>query len=115
MLLNLLTWAIIFYLIYVFGKAGYAKITNDPMMVGAFNMIPPVPGFDNDSFRKFTGGIELLSCVFLVVPPLAAFGGLLLTCTMIGALLTHWLVFKGGYEKPAVLLVLSLIVTVLTW
>ena len=115
MLHYLLVVPITLYLIYTFGKAGYAKLTNDPMMVGAFNAIPPLPGFTHDGFRLFTGYIELISCVFLIIPPLASFGGVLLTMTMIGALLVHAFVFKGGYEKPLALFILSVAVTALTW
>lgn len=115
MLHYLLVVPITLYLIYTFGKAGYAKLTNDPMMVGAFNAIPPLPGFTPDGFRKFTGAVEVLACVCLIIPPLAAFGGLLLTATMIGALLVHAFVFKGGYEKPLALFILSVAVTALTW
>ena len=115
MLHYLIVVPITLYLVYTFGKAGYAKVTDDPTLVGAFNAIPPLPGFTPDQFRKFTGGIELLSCVFLIIPPLAAFGGLLLTMTMIGALWVHAFVFKGGYEKPLALFILSVAITALTW
>ena len=115
MLLNIVLWAITLYLVYVFVTAGRAKLNNDPMMIGAFDAIGPVGGLTPTQFRKITGGIELLSSIFLIIPPLTSFGATLLVCTMIGALLAHYFVFKGGYQKPAILLALSFIVMVFRW
>ena len=81
MLLNIVLWAITLYLVYVFVTAGRAKLNNDPMMIGAFDTIGPVGGLTPTQFRKITGGIELLSSIFLIIPPLTSFGATLLVCT----------------------------------
>ena len=53
-----------------------------------------------------TGGIEAGSALLLLIPPAAAFGAILLACTMIGAILAHVLILHSNPGSPAVLLVL---------
>jgi putative oxidoreductase len=107
------TWLIVlgikFYLAWVFGKAAWAKLTDDPGMIGAFEVI----GL-GQRFRYITGTIEGLA-VLLILTPFAAtvsLGALLLSATMAGAIYAHTQVFKDGdgWHRPAVLLFLSLIV-----
>ena len=53
---------------------------------------------------------ELLGAVLILVPPVVAFGGLLLSCVMIGATITHLFVIGGSPVPALVLLTLSAIV-----
>ena len=57
-------------------------------------------------FRYVTGGIEVGSALLLLIPPAAAFGAILLACTMIGAMLAHVFILHSNPGSPAVLLVL---------
>ena len=73
-----------------------------PKLMGA---APMVQLFDTIGigqwFRYVTGGSALL----LLIPP-AAFGAILLACTMIGAILAHVFVLHSNPGSPAVLLIL---------
>ena len=115
MIVNLFAIALTIYLIYVFGMAGYTKFSNNSESVNAFNMIGKVGDMSPEQFRKVTGGIELLAVVFLVIPPLVSFGATLIFCVMVGAIITHIKVFKGGWQYPAKLLIASLILAILRW
>jgi hypothetical protein len=53
---------------------------------------------------KFTGAIEVISAVLLVVPSLAFFGALRLVATMVGAILTHLFIIGGNPAVPIALL-----------
>ena len=57
-------------------------------------------------FRYATGGIEVGSAVLLLVPGAAAFGAILLACTMVGAILTHLFILHSSPAAPIVLLAL---------
>ena len=82
--------------------AGTLKVIGVPMMVEEFARI----GL-GQWFRYFTGGLELLSAVLLLVPSLAVFGALALAATMIGAILTHLFVIGGSPAVPVILLASS--------
>jgi putative oxidoreductase len=43
-------------------------------------------------FRYFTGTLEIVCAVLLVIPKTAAIGAALLACTMVGAILAHFFV-----------------------
>jgi putative oxidoreductase len=80
--------------------AGSLKLAGEPLMVHEFGII----GL-GQWFRYFTGGLEVISAVLLVVPSLAFFGALALAATMIGAILTHLFIIGGSPAVPIVLLV----------
>lgn len=88
-----------------FAAAGAAKWYGVPMLVDEFEHI----GL-GQWFRYFTGTLELLGAVLLLLPSRAAFGALLLTCVMIGAIIAHLFVIGGSPVPALVLLVLNLIV-----
>lgn len=89
----------------MFLMAGYNKLTGNPDMVGAFEAIGM-----GQWFRYVTGSIEVVSGIFLLIPALAGVGALLLSATMVGAVLTHLVVFQNSPAVPAVLLVAMLAV-----
>jgi putative oxidoreductase len=87
-----------------FIAAGAAKVAAAPPMVAIFDQI----GI-GQWFRYVTAAVEIAGGGLLLWPGRAAYGALLLVCTMVGALVTH-LVFIGGNPAPAaVLLVASLL------
>lgn len=95
-------WGVRGLLAAVFLLAGGLKIYGLPMMVQEFEHI----GF-GQWFRYLTGTLEVVGAVTILVPSLAAFGAVLLSCVMVGAIATH-LFLVGGSPIPAVvLLVLS--------
>lgn len=55
-------------------------------------------------FRYLTGALEIIGAVAMLVPSAPAFGALLLSCIMIGAIITH--AFIGGTAIPAIALLL---------
>ncbi len=65
-------------------------------------------------FRYFTGGLEVICAILLLIPRASAIGAALLACTMVGAILTHVFVIRDPYASsvPAVLL---LILVTIAW
>ena len=78
--------------------AGTSKLTGAPLMVQEFGTI----GI-GQWFRYFTGTIEVVSALLLLVPSLARYGALALAVTMVGAIITH-LTIIGGNPTPAIVL-----------
>jgi putative oxidoreductase len=79
--------------------AGTLKLAGAPMMVQMFGAI----GL-GQWFRYFTGGLEAISAVLLLVPSLARFGALAMAVTMVGAILTHLFIIGGNPAVPVALL-----------
>lgn len=62
-------------------------------------------------FRIFTGVLEVVCSLLLLIPRTAAIAAALLACAMVGAVVTHLLVLRDGYAAffpglPLLLLVL---------
>ncbi len=91
-------WGVRILLALAFTAAGTAKLAGVPMLVAEFEAI----GF-GQWFRYFTGAVELLGVVLVLVPRTAFFGGLWLGGTMVGAVATHLLLI-GGSPVPAIVL-----------
>lgn len=87
--------------------AGGLKLAGVPLMVQEFGII----GL-GQWFRYFTGGLEVISAILLLVPSLAFFGALALAATMVGAILAHLFVIGGS---PAVPIVLLASTTAIAW
>jgi uncharacterized membrane protein YphA (DoxX/SURF4 family) len=79
--------------------AGGLKLAGVPLMVQEFGVI----GL-GQWFRYFTGTIEVVSAVLLLIPSLAAYGAAALVVTMIGAIMTHLFVIGGSPLIPIILL-----------
>ena len=79
--------------------AGGLKLTGAPLMVQEFGAI----GL-GQWFRLFTGTIEVVSAILLLMPSLAAYGAAALVVTMIGAIGTHLFIIGGSPLIPIVLL-----------
>ena len=82
----------------VFLLAGSVKIFGLPMMVQEFQHM----GLGK-WFRYATGTLEVIGAITILMPGRAAFGAILLSCIMVGAILTH-LFLIGGSPIPAVIL-----------
>jgi len=83
----------------MFLMAGSSKLAGNEAMVQMFNAIGV-----GQWFRYVTGGIEVGAGLLLFVPALAGVAALLLSATMIGAVLTHLFVIGGSPAIPLVLL-----------
>lgn len=73
-------WVVRGLLALAFAAAGAAKLYGVPMLVEEFEHI----GL-GQWFRYFTGSLELLGAILILLPPVAAFGGVLLSCIMADA------------------------------
>lgn len=82
----------------MFMFAGSLKLSGAPMMVQMFGVI----GL-GQWFRYFTGGIEVVSAVLLLIPSAAAYGAAALAVTMVGAILTHLFIVGGSPAIPIAL------------
>jgi len=100
-------WIVRGLLAFVFLGAGGAKLYGVPLMVEEFGHM----GL-GQWFRYFTGSLEVLGALLILLPSLAAFGALLLICIMIGATIMHLLVIGGSAVPALVLLALSAIVAI---
>jgi putative oxidoreductase len=98
-------WVVRGLLALAFASAGGAKLYGVPMLVEEFQHM----GL-GQWFRYFTGTLELLGAVLILVPSLAAFGAVLLICVMIGATITHLFVIGGSPVPALVLLALNAVV-----
>ncbi len=98
-------WALKGLLAVAFLSAGGAKIYGVPMMVENFEHI----GF-GQWFRYLTGTLEVIGAILILMPSLAVFGGVLLSCIMVGAIATHLLLVGGSAVPAIILLILSAIV-----
>lgn len=98
-------WTLKGLLAAAFLSAGGAKIYGVPMMVENFEHI----GF-GQWFRYLTGILEVIGAIVVLVPGVAAFGGVLLICIMGGAVATHLLLIGGSVVPAIILLILSAVV-----
>jgi len=105
--LTVVLWALQIASAAMFLFSGTLKLTGAPMMVQLFAAI----GL-GQWFRYFTGGLEVISAVLLLVPSLARFGALALAVTMVGAILTHVFIVGGSPAVPIALLVAT---TTIAW
>lgn len=88
-----------------FFLTGLDKLSDAPVMVQLFAAV----GF-GQWFRYFTGAVEVVGAVLLLMPSRAALGAALLAMTMVGALIAHFTVLPFPPVKPIILLVMMSIV-----
>jgi putative oxidoreductase len=98
-------WGLQISLGMLFLFAGGSKLAGAPAMVALFDAIGV-----GHWFRFFTGLIEVVSAVALLVPALSPFAALLLASTMVGAIVTHLFIVGGSPALPGVLLLGLLVV-----
>jgi len=105
--LRVVLWTLQIVAAALFLFSGALKLSGAPMMVQMFGAI----GL-GQWFRYFTGGLEAISAVLLLVPSLARFGALALAVTMVGAIVTHLFIIGGN---PAVPIALLAATTTIAW
>jgi|SRR5690625_2388987 len=94
---------------------GYQKFTSEDMKKG-FEYF----GY-GDSFRLFTGFVEILSAIIIIVgiwvKPLATIGGIMIVATMIGAIITHVKIKDQvkNMAMPFTLFLLGAVVAIMNW
>ena len=104
---TLTTWLPRIAVAIAFGSIGIDKFASQSMWVRIFEQI----GL-GQWFRYFTGSLQVIGAVMVLVPRTFLDGILLLACTMLGAVITWVFVLHvpGNAPIPAVLLVALLIV-----
>ena len=107
---TIIAWILQILAAAAFLSAGYPKLMGAKMMVDMFDAIGV-----GQWFRYLTGGIEVGSAILLLLPGRAIFGAILLICTMIGAILTHFFILHSPPTGPVVLLILVAIIAWLRW
>lgn len=95
-------WALQILLALLFGFSGMGKLLGAKEMVAIFTTLG-----QGDWFRYFTGAMEVLSAVALLVPGWARFGAMNLVGVMVGAVVSHVLKLGGSPVAALVLLALS--------
>jgi putative oxidoreductase len=89
----------------MFLLAGSLKLAGAAPMVALYNTIGV-----GQWFRYVTGAVEVASAALLLIPGLAAFGAVLLVCTMIGAVLTHVTIVHTSPAIPLALLIAGVVI-----
>ena len=86
--------------------AGTMKLAGSQMQVTFFEKI----GL-GQWFRYFTGGLEVIGAILVLVPRTAVVGAVLLGMTMVGAVNIHLLITGGSPVPSVVLLVIAVAIT----
>jgi putative oxidoreductase len=104
--LNITFWILQGLLAATFLVAGTTKLASPDMQIAFFEEI----GL-GQWFRYFTGGLEVMGAMLVLVPRTAGFGATLLGMTMVGAVDIHLLITGGSPVASIVLLVIAIAVT----
>jgi putative oxidoreductase len=97
-----LGWILYLFVAFVFLLVGGMKILSRPVMVQEFSQV----GL-GQWFRYFTGALEVIGAVGLLVPKFSRWAALLLATVMVGALVAHATVLHSPPTLAAILLVLT--------
>ncbi len=97
-----LGWVLCVLLAILFVAVGSMKLLGRPIMVQEFNQV----GL-GQWFRYFTGILEVIGGVGLLVPKLSQWAALLLALVMIGAIIAHLTVLHSPPMLAIILLVLA--------
>ena len=92
-ILNLTLWVLRVFLALMFLYSGASKF--NPHGIFWIELFAKI-GI-GQWFRYFTGGLEVICAVLLLIPGSSAIAAALLACTMAGAILTHLFVLRDGY------------------
>jgi len=99
-------WSLQIVTALVFSAAGGMKLAGAERMIVMFDEI----GF-GQSFRVFTGFLEVTGAALLLSPRGSFWGACLLACLMVGAIFTHLLLIGGSAVPAALLLVITVTIT----
>ena len=97
--MNTIAWTLRVLSALAFLATAAYKLFGAPMMVAEFELI----GL-GQWFRYFTGVIEVLGAVALLVPQAAFYGSALLATLMVGALVAHAAILGIAAAAPALIL-----------
>jgi len=103
--MNIVLWVLQIAAAAIFVMAGVSKLAGAAAMVALYNTIGV-----GQWFRYVTGLIELVSAMLLLVPGFAAFGAVLLVCTMIGAVITQLAIVHASPAVPSALLIVGAVI-----
>ena len=102
-----LVWALRVLLAAVFLLEGIDKFSERRLWIRIFDEI----GF-GQWFRYFTGAVEVIGAVALLIPKATLFAVVALVCTMIGAAATHLFVIGVGPQTIVVALLAIMLLIV---
>jgi uncharacterized membrane protein YphA (DoxX/SURF4 family) len=102
---KILGWVLAILLGLEFLAAGALKLSGNPAMVDMFNVV----GL-GQWFRYFTGVLEIIGGVGILIPRLSRPAALLLAVIMLGAVIAQLTRIHQGAWIPAVMLFLALVV-----
>ena len=102
-----LVWGLKILLAALFLFEGIDKFSERRLWVRIFAEI----GF-GQWFRYFTGAVEVIGAVALLIPKATLFGVGVLVCTMIGAALTHFFVIGVGPQTVVIALLVVMLLIV---
>lgn len=97
--LNILLWGVQVILALLFANAGFAKVRGMAEMIELFDLV----GVGQWS-RYFTGGLEMIGAVLILIPRTAQIGATVLATVMIGAVVAHIAILYVPITTPAILL-----------
>lgn len=86
----------------VFVSVGVPKLLNVPVMVTEFGKL----GL-GQWFRYFTGVLEVIGAIGLLIPKYSGYAALLLCAVMVGAIVAMLTVLGGPPTLPVILLIIS--------
>jgi putative oxidoreductase len=98
-------WVLQLVLAAVFLIVGTAKLAGAQMPVEIFEKLGV-----GQWFRYFTGSVEVIAAIMIIIPRTVVVGAVLLAATMIGAFDTHVFLIGGSPIPALVLLVLAALV-----
>jgi uncharacterized membrane protein YphA (DoxX/SURF4 family) len=101
---NILLWILQILVAALFLFAGGTKLASVPQAVAGFE--PFAKYGIGQWFRYFTGVVEVVGAILLVIPRFVFIGGLVLTVVMIGAIITT-LLFGINPAPPIIVLILT--------
>ena len=104
---KVLSWIASILLAVIFLSEGAAKFPESRMWLRLFDQI----GF-GQWFRYFTGVVEVVGAVLLLLPATRYVGAALLACTMCGALLVHAFIMGIGPQTAGVAVLLLMLVAI---
>lgn len=103
---KILVWVLTIFAATAFIAAGSSKLIGSEKTVSLFVEI----GF-GQWFRYLTGLVEVIGGILILLPRTSFWGALLLSQTMIGAILVHLFVIGGNSSIAFILLLITSILT----
>jgi uncharacterized membrane protein YphA (DoxX/SURF4 family) len=95
---TIILWTLRVLTAALFLFASFMKLTGQPMMVAEFNVI----GF-GQWFLYFTGVLELIGGVAILLPSVSVFGAMLLLAVDVGAMVTQIAILHGDWIHTIVI------------